>query len=265
MLRIHLKFPGQCAYRTLDVSEDACVEDLLPCLPDGSFVCSQQFRGGRRCADSTALSTLLFAADARSVFLDVGVELNGGKGGFGSMLRAQGGRMSSRRPTNTDACRDLSGRRLKSINEAKKLADKLEKLKEAEGLREERIKRKIEDGMKDNTSSQSGKRVKLDDADFFKKKDAIVDSVKEATRKALQAKVTSTQDTKSKGKAPLSSSSSSSSDDNAGSPKPVGIWDDELSASDDDGSDFDDPLALLQGIEATNGNSSAEKPTVAAT
>lgn len=46
--------------------------------------------------------------------------LSGGKGGFGSMLRAQGGRMSSQKSTNTDACRDLSGRRIKTVNEAKK-------------------------------------------------------------------------------------------------------------------------------------------------
>lgn len=44
----------------------------------------------------------------------------GGKGGFGSQLRAAGGRMSSQKTNNNDSCRDLSGRRLSTIREAKK-------------------------------------------------------------------------------------------------------------------------------------------------
>lgn len=46
--------------------------------------------------------------------------LRGGKGGFGSQLRAAGGRMSSQKTSNNDSCRDLSGRRLSTIKEAKK-------------------------------------------------------------------------------------------------------------------------------------------------
>ncbi|KAH9812576.1 telomere stability and silencing-domain-containing protein [Melampsora americana] len=46
----------------------------------------------------------------------------GGKGGFGSQLRAAGGRMSSQKTQNNDSCRDLTGRRLSTIKEAKKLA-----------------------------------------------------------------------------------------------------------------------------------------------
>ena len=46
--------------------------------------------------------------------------IRGGKGGFGSQLRAAGGRMSSQKTSNNDSCRDLSGRRLSTIKEAKK-------------------------------------------------------------------------------------------------------------------------------------------------
>ncbi|KAF5381969.1 hypothetical protein D9615_004277 [Tricholomella constricta] len=52
--------------------------------------------------------------------------LFGGKGGFGSQLRAAGGRMSSQKTSNNDSCRDLTGRRLSTIKEAKKLAEYLE-------------------------------------------------------------------------------------------------------------------------------------------
>lgn len=44
----------------------------------------------------------------------------GGKGGFGSQLRAAGGRMSSQKTGNNDSCRDLSGRRLSTVKEAQK-------------------------------------------------------------------------------------------------------------------------------------------------
>ena len=41
--------------------------------------------------------------------------LPGGKGGFGSMLRAMGNQIQ--KTSNKEACRDLSGRRLRDINE----------------------------------------------------------------------------------------------------------------------------------------------------
>ncbi|CAI7669750.1 unnamed protein product [Penicillium palitans] len=53
----------------------------------------------------------------------------GGKGGFGSQLRAAGGRMSSKRKRNqgdnNGSSRNLDGRRLRTVNEAKALAEYL--------------------------------------------------------------------------------------------------------------------------------------------
>lgn len=46
------------------------------------------------------------------------LRLIGGKGGFGSMLRAIGAQIE--KTTNREACRDLSGRRLRDINEEKR-------------------------------------------------------------------------------------------------------------------------------------------------
>jgi hypothetical protein len=54
------------------------------------------------------------------VTLRLSPRLLGGKGGFGSQLRAAGGRMSSQKTNNNDSCRDLTGRRLSTIKEAKK-------------------------------------------------------------------------------------------------------------------------------------------------
>ncbi|KAI7908317.1 Sde2 N-terminal domain-containing protein [Cokeromyces recurvatus] len=54
------------------------------------------------------------------LFIEMSGRLLGGKGGFGSMLRAQGGRMNAQKTTNFEACRDLQGRRIRAVNEAKK-------------------------------------------------------------------------------------------------------------------------------------------------
>ncbi|KAH0611194.1 uncharacterized protein H6S33_011621 [Morchella sextelata] len=58
------------------------------------------------------------------------LSLPGGKGGFGSQLRAAGGRMSSRKKRgqqeNNDSCRNLDGRRMRTVKEAKALAAYLE-------------------------------------------------------------------------------------------------------------------------------------------
>lgn len=68
----------------------------------------------------------------------------GGKGGFGSMLRAIGAQIE--KTTNREACRDLSGRRLRDINEEKRLKNWLEKKKkeELENNKDEKFQRKIE-------------------------------------------------------------------------------------------------------------------------
>ena len=50
----------------------------------------------------------------------ISLKIQGGKGGFGSLLRGQG---MIARVDNFDACRDLNGRRIRDINNEIKLAD----------------------------------------------------------------------------------------------------------------------------------------------
>jgi hypothetical protein len=68
---------------------------------------------------STPVSSL-HDNDSYFISLRLTPRLLGGKGGFGSQLRAAGGRMSSQKTSNNDSCRDLSGRRLSTIKDAKK-------------------------------------------------------------------------------------------------------------------------------------------------
>ncbi|XP_008065303.1 protein SDE2 homolog [Carlito syrichta] len=71
--------------------------------------------------------------------------LCGGKGGFGSMLRALGAQIE--KTTNREACRDLSGRRLRDVNHEKAMADWVKQQAEREAEKEqrrlERLQRKL--------------------------------------------------------------------------------------------------------------------------
>lgn len=74
------------------------------------------------------ISIYLSSSQDEFLSLRLAVPLCGGKGGFGSQLRAAGGRMSSRKKKNQDdhgSSRNLDGRRLRTVNEAKALAEYL--------------------------------------------------------------------------------------------------------------------------------------------
>ncbi|KOC63284.1 UPF0667 protein C1orf55 like protein [Habropoda laboriosa] len=75
-------------------------------------------------------------------YISVVPRLFGGKGGFGSMLRAIGAQIE--KTTNREACRDLSGRRLRDINEEKRLKVWIEKQGKREEEAAERKKKKLE-------------------------------------------------------------------------------------------------------------------------
>ena len=105
---------------------------------------SLSLSNGRSIPSTSTFGTL--STDGQDVHLRLSVRLPGGKGGFGSQLRAAGGRMNSKRSgqNNTDSCRDLNGRRLSTIKEAKKLADYLASAPEREAARIQQTREKLE-------------------------------------------------------------------------------------------------------------------------
>ncbi|KAI8325094.1 hypothetical protein GQ54DRAFT_295730 [Martensiomyces pterosporus] len=111
--------------------------------------------------------------------------LCGGKGGFGSMLRSQGNKMAANKPANYDNCRDLYGRRLKTLKEAKGIVDKLEDEEKAREEARERRRKKIEEGLKERPA----KKYRFEDTEYTRNCEDIVESTKKATRKALREKV----------------------------------------------------------------------------
>lgn len=80
-------------------------------------------------SSSAPLASLLSSDHDTFLPLRLSIPLCGGKGGFGSQLRAAGGRMSSRRKKNqgenNGSNRNLDGRRLRTVTEAKALAEYL--------------------------------------------------------------------------------------------------------------------------------------------
>ncbi|KAF1943171.1 hypothetical protein EJ02DRAFT_374395 [Clathrospora elynae] len=94
------------------------------------------------------ISSLLSSPSDTFLSLRLTVPLCGGKGGFGSILRAQGGRMSSRKKKDGDvngSSRNLDGRRLRTVTEAKVLAEYLAIKPEMEQREKDERRKKWED------------------------------------------------------------------------------------------------------------------------
>lgn len=109
--------------------------------------------------------------DTAASTIHVCVRLFGGKGGFGSMLRAIGAQIE--KTTNREACRDLSGRRLRDINEEKRLKEYLEKQANEDDEAASKIARKIE-------RLRSKPKHEFKDDEYFEARSNLMDDVSDA-------------------------------------------------------------------------------------
>lgn len=136
------------------------------------------------------LSDLLSGPEDDFVSLRLSLPLCGGKGGFGSQLRAAGGRMSSKKKRNqgeeNGSSRNLDGRRLRTVNEAKNLAEYLaikpEMDKKEKEKRRERWQQIVEASEKKEDEIKNGGKGRLDGAWVEAKEEA-----NERTRDAVLA------------------------------------------------------------------------------
>uniref|UniRef100_A0A182P9K6 Sde2_N_Ubi domain-containing protein n=1 Tax=Anopheles epiroticus TaxID=199890 RepID=A0A182P9K6_9DIPT len=132
------------------------------------YYCTQN---GRR------VSTLDDGALLEDIPIRVCERLPGGKGGFGSMLRAIGAQIE--KTTNREACRDLSGRRLRDINEEKRLKAYLEKQQEAEENERVKAERKI-------AKLLSKPKHEFEDKEYEHARSELVVAADEAIEEGLQ-------------------------------------------------------------------------------
>lgn len=107
---------------SLQLSRETEVSSIFDLLVDKypSFPSSYDFNVSLSSGVLLHSTSTFSEYDGDFLSLRVTPKLLGGKGGFGSQLRAAGGRMSSQKTGNNDSCRDLSGRRLSTVKEAKK-------------------------------------------------------------------------------------------------------------------------------------------------
>jgi len=112
----------------------------------------------------------------------------GGKGGFGSMLRALGAQIE--KTTNREACRDLSGRRMRDVNNEKRLREWVAKSSEREKAKEERRRERRE--------RMKAPRYKFDDPEYEEQKSSTAERLDDALQQGLQR--TSKGPTVNKGK-----------------------------------------------------------------
>ncbi|KAL3461358.1 telomere stability and silencing-domain-containing protein [Aspergillus heterothallicus] len=139
-----------------------------------------------RNGDDTTTSTLLP--------LRLSVPMCGGKGGFGSQLRAAGGRMSSRRKRNqgddNGSSRNLDGRRLRTVNEAKALAEYLAVKPEMDKKEKEERRRRwqavVEAAEKRQEEIKNGGGKLKIDGQWMEDKDEMNEKAREAVLAAMK-------------------------------------------------------------------------------
>uniref|UniRef100_A0A5B7ATZ5 Ubiquitin-like domain-containing protein n=1 Tax=Davidia involucrata TaxID=16924 RepID=A0A5B7ATZ5_DAVIN len=142
---------------------------------------------GRQLEDQTLIST-----DGTHLFPTVHLllRLRGGKGGFGSLLRGAATKAGQKKTNNFDACRDMSGRRLRHVNAEKKLEEWRADAKERqlEKIAEEFIKKKAKAAKKAGGSGGAEKYVEKYREDSAKCMEVVERSVRESLASYVNSK-----------------------------------------------------------------------------
>ena len=156
------------------------------------------YYNGKRVADGQELDQ--FAT------LDASLVVLGGKGGFGSMLRALGTQIQ--KTTNKEACRDLSGRRLRDINEEKRLKNYVNNQAERERERAEKKEAKLQKLRKlvDPKCDGNGGKHEFHDPKYNEEREQATERVHDAIEAAFKSEKPATITSDSAGASPESSS-----------------------------------------------------------
>ncbi|PYI11562.1 hypothetical protein BO78DRAFT_392960 [Aspergillus sclerotiicarbonarius CBS 121057] len=150
---------------------------------------------------TTRNKQLLPSSESLSSYVDgtilplrLSVPLCGGKGGFGSQLRAAGGRMSSKRKRNqgddNGSSRNLDGRRLRTVNEAKALAEYLALKPEMDKKEKEERRRRwqavVEAAEKRQEELKNGGGKQKLDGQWMEDKEEMSEKAREAVLMAMK-------------------------------------------------------------------------------
>ncbi len=112
--------------------------------------------------------------------------MRGGKGGFGSQLRAQGSKMGSRRKKgekeNTGSCRNLDGQRLRVVEEARVVAEYMDTRLQQQRKEAQEKKDKWRSMIQ---AAERDPEVKFEDHRFLEQHEQLVHAVDQAARRAI--------------------------------------------------------------------------------
>ncbi|KAL1350372.1 hypothetical protein HN51_014461 [Arachis hypogaea] len=113
------------------------------------------------------------------------LRLKGGKGGFGSLLRGAATKAGQKKTNNFDACRDMSGRRLRHVNAEKRLEEwkAAEEERRLEKVAEEFLKKQMKKGKKGAGDGEAHKYV----AKYREESERCVAEVAESVKEALKS------------------------------------------------------------------------------
>ncbi|KAH1107016.1 hypothetical protein J1N35_010784 [Gossypium stocksii] len=116
--------------------------------------------------------------------LNLSLRLLGGKGGFGSLLRGAATKAGQKKTSNFEACRDMSGRRLRHVNAEKRLEEwkAEEEQRKLEKIAEDFMKKKAKTGKKGVGDGEAEKYV----AKYREQSARCVAVVEESVRAACQ-------------------------------------------------------------------------------
>ncbi|OIW17221.1 hypothetical protein TanjilG_02510 [Lupinus angustifolius] len=141
--------------------------------------------GTRHFSDAETTTTTLSCSHNSNTFPTVHLllRLNGGKGGFGSLLRGAATKAGQKKTNNFDACRDMSGRRLRHVNAEKRLQEwrETEEERKLEKVAEEFLKKQMKKGKKGKGDGEAHKYV----AKYREESDKCVADVALSVKEAL--------------------------------------------------------------------------------
>lgn len=173
--------------------------------------------------------------------IDINIRVYGGKGGFGSMLRAIGAQIE--KTTNREACRDLSGRRLRDINEEKRLKSWLDKQKDRDAEAKERKRKKLEKLM-------SVPKHEFKDSEYESIRAEMTENVSDAVEEGFKKAALATQNN-AKRKA---------NDSGTSKPKKAALWiDDDISSSSDTDDESVSDVDVAKNMKSKLENSSTSR------
>ncbi|KAL1561918.1 replication stress response regulator SDE2-like [Salvia divinorum] len=139
------------------------------------------------------------------VVVNLLLRLMGGKGGFGSLLRGAATKAGQKKTNNFDACRDMSGRRLRHVNAEKRLEEWRAEAEERklEKMADEFLKKKAKE-IKKSGRGNGGDGAEKYVAKYREDSEKCREEVERSVRESVEGLVSSKRKSQDEGNASAS-------------------------------------------------------------